>query len=239
MHQTPQVENTSSGWQSLYRTGGVAAFVVVALTLLEVVGFIFYPQPSTVSGWFELYQRNWIVGLLDFWGLEVPMYVMFAVVFLALYVVLREADGGLMAIALAFVLIGVGVFLATNNAFTMLSLSNQHAAATTEAERLAFLAAGQAVLANTAQRAVGGFNVGLFLVSVAGLMTSSVMLRSETFSRTTAYLGILAHALALADYLRQALTSSELVALLLILPGALLLVAWFVMVGRRLRRLGQ
>jgi hypothetical protein len=121
----------------------------------------------------------------------------------------------------------------------MLSLSNRYAAATTEAQRSALQAAGEAVLANTGQRAVGGFNVGLFLVSVAGLIVSATMLRSDAFSRATAYVGIGAYALSLADYVRQVLTSSPIAALLVVLPGALLLVIWFVMVGRRLYHLGR
>jgi len=160
-------------------------------------------------------------------------------VFLALYGALRQAGEGRMAIAMMLVLLGVGIFLATNNPFTMLSLSRQYAAATTEAQKSALLAAGQAVLANTNQRAVGGFNMGLFLVSVAGLLVSWVMLRSRPFGRSTAYIGILANALSLADYLREALTSSTIIALLVILPGALLLVIWFMLVGRRLYQLGR
>jgi hypothetical protein len=212
---------------------------VAALTVGEVIGLAFFPQPATVSDWFMLFQSNPIVGLLDFWGLEVPMYVMFVPVFLALYCALRKAGEGRMAIAMTLVLLGVGIFLATNNPFSMLSLSRQYAAATTDAQKSALLAAGQAVLANTNQRAVGGFNMGLFLVSVAGLLVSWVMLRSRSFGRSTAYVGILANALSLADYLREALTSSAVVALLVILPGALLLVIWFVLVGRRLYQLGR
>ena len=167
------------------------------------------------------------------------MYVMFALVFLALYVALREADQGFMAIALIFSLLGAGIFLATNNPFSMLSLSNQHAAATTDAERTMLLAAGKAVLTNTSQRVVGGFNVGLFLVSVAGLIMSSAMLRSSVFSKATACVGIMAWALSLLDYLRQIVTQSEIIALLVILPHTLLLVVWFVLVGRKLYQLGR
>ncbi len=141
-------------------------------------------------------------------------------VFLALYVALQRVDRGLALIALTLALLGIAVFFATNNPFSMLSLSNQHAAAATDAERTYLLAAGQAILANTNQRAVGGFNMGLFLVSVAGLILSTVMLRSNAFGRPTAVVGILANALSLADYLRQALTSSPIVALLVILPNA-------------------
>jgi len=163
---------------------------------------------------------------------------MFALAYLALYVVLRRANATRMAIAVTFALLGVGIFLATNNPFSMLSLSNQHAAATTDVQRSTLLAAGQALLANTGQRAVGGFNTGLFLVSIAGLIVSLVMLQCSTFSRLTAYAGILAFTLSLADYFRQALTTSPIVALLVILPGALFLAMWYALVGRRLCHLG-
>lgn len=239
MAQVTNTETADSRYKSLYKLGGAAALIVVALTLGETIGYIFYPQPSAVSDWFTLFQSNRIVGLFSFWGLEVPMYAMFALVFLALYVVLRKANPGLVVIALTFALLGVGIFFATNNPFSMLSLSNRYAAATTDAQRSALLAAGEAVLANTGQRGVGGFNVGLFLVSVAGLIASSVMLQSNSFSRSIAYVGILAHVLSLAEYLRQALTQSEIVAFLVILPYALCLVMWYVLVGRRLYQLGR
>lgn len=232
-------ETVEPAFKSLYKLAGVAAFLVAVLTLGEVIGFIFYPQPDTISGWFMLFQSNWAIGLMDFWGLEVPMYIMFTLVFLALYVVLRKVNEGLMLIALTFALLGIGVFFATNNPFTMLSLSNQYATAATDVQRSTLLAAGQAVLANTGQRAVGGFNMGLFLVSVAGLIISSVMLRSDSFSRLTAYAGIVTFVLSLADYLRQALTTSVIITLLVVLPNVLFLVIWFVLVGRRLYQLGH
>jgi len=239
VNQVTNAENANPAYKSLYKLGGVAALIVAVLILSEAIGLAFYPQPSTVSGWFMLFQSNSIIGLLDFWGLEVPMYIMFTIVFLALYVVLRKANEGCMAIALAFTLLGIGIFFATNNPFSMLSLSNQYAAATTDAQRSTFLAAGQAVLTNTNQRAIGGFNMGLFLVSGAGLIVSSVMFQNISFSRLTAYVGILAYALSLADYLREALTSSATVALLVILPNVLFLVIWFILVGRRLYQLGR
>jgi len=239
VNRVADVETADSAYKSLYRLGGAAALVVVLLILGVVIGFTVYPQPSTVSDWFELFQSNKVIGLLDFWGLEVLMYAMFALVFLTLYVMLREADQGRMAIAITFSLLGVGIFLATNNPFTMLSLSDQYAAATTDAQRTTLLAAGQAVLANTSQRVVGGFNVGLFLVSVAGLIVSSVMLQSSAFSRSAAYVGMLAWTLSLVDYLRQIVTQSATIALLVILPNALMLVVWFVLIGRRLYQLGR
>lgn len=164
---------------------------------------------------------------------------MYAMVFLALYVLLRKVNESGMAIAFTSALIGIAIFIATNNPFTMYSLSRQFAAATTDAQRSALLAAGEAILANTNQRIVGGFNIGFFLVSVAGLLISLVMLQAGSFSRLTAYVGILAFGLSLADYLRQIFTSSAIIALILILPSALLIVVWFFLVGRRLLQLGR
>ena len=225
-------------WHVLYKVGGAAAWAAAVLTLSEQIFLVFFPQPSGITRWIQLFQTNRLIGILDFWGLEIPMYAMFALVYLTLCLVLSKANPAITAIALMFALLGIGIFFATNNPFLMVSLSDQYAAAATDAQRSTLLAAGEAVLANTNQRAVGGFNMGLFLVSMAGLMVSIAMLRSSIFSRTTAVIGIAAHTLALADYLRQALTPSVLIALLVIIPNAILLIIWLCMVGRRLYQLG-
>lgn len=232
-------EDVDLNYTGFFRVGGVAALVVALLTAIEVVFFIIYPPPSTVTGWFELFQSSPILGLLDFWGLELFMYAMFILVFLALYMALKRVNQWNMAVALTLVLLGVAIFFATNNPFSMLTLSNKYAAATTDEQRSALLSAGEAVLANTNQRAIGGCNMGLFMVSFGGLIVSVVMLRSTAFPRSTAYIGILAFGLSLADYIRQAITSSVAIALLVILSGALFLVVWFSLLCRRLLQLGR
>ena len=232
-------EPADPAYKGLYKLGGAASIFAAVLILVEVIGLVIYPAPETVSGWFDLFQSNRIIGLMDFWGLEVLMYAMFILIFPALYFAVRKIHEGRMAIAMALALLGIGIFFATNNPFSMLSLSDQYAAAATDAERSSFLSAGQAILSNTGQRAVGGFNTGLFLVSVAGLIISTVMLRSNSFGKTTALFGILANALSLADYLRQALTQSVIATLLVVLPYSLCLILWLILAGRGLIRMGR
>ena len=65
------------------------------------------------------------------------------------------------------------------------------------------------------------------------------MLQHHVFSRSSAYIGILAFALSLADYLRQTLTQSLIIALPVILLGALFLMIWFVLIGLKLFQLGD
>ncbi len=219
MNQVIDSETADSRWKGLYRIGGAAALVVAMLLPIEIIVFIAYPLPSTVIGYFTLFQSNRLIGLLDLYLLEIPVYALFVPMFLALYAALRRANESYMALATTLAIIGIAVFLATNNPFSMLSLSDQYAAATTDAQRSLFLAAGQAMLANTNQRAVEGFNMGLLLVSVAGLIVSAVMLRSNIFSKVTAYMGIFANAVSLAEYFRLVFVP-EAVLLLLFLALA-------------------
>lgn len=236
-HISLQPEDPSRA--ALLRAGGLASLLVALVTVIEVVLFTLFPPPETVAAWFGLFLDSPLLGLLSFWGLEILMYAMFILVFLALYAVLAGVSRSGMSVALVLSLLGSGIFFATNNPFTMLTLARKFAAASTGIEQSALLAAGETVLALTNQRAIGGFNIAIFLVSIAGLVAALIMRRSPAFNRWAAYLGILAFSFSLADYLRQALTSSILITLLVVLPGALLLVAWFTLVGLRLLQLAR
>jgi hypothetical protein len=81
--------------------------------------------------------------------------------------------------------LGLAVYLASNRAFSMLSLSGQYANATTDAQRSLLITVGQAMLAEGQARA------GILLIGFAFLVISAVMLRGKVFSKVTAYAGIL------------------------------------------------
>lgn len=231
-------ETAGSRWKSLYKVGAAAALLAAVVLSIEVIIFAIWPQPGTVTGYFTLFQSNRIIGLLDLYLLEIVAYILFVPIFLAIYVALRRTNESYMMLAIILAITGIAVFLATNNPFSMLSLSNQYAAATTDAQRNILLAAGQAILANTNQRAVEGFNIGFLLLSLAGLIVSTVMLRSNVFSRVTAYVGVLTFVFSLADYFRIIFLPSILLLLLVLaIASALLIVVWFVLIARRLFQL--
>jgi len=93
-----------------------------------------------------------------------------------------------MAIALALGLVEAVALILARPALEMLYLSEQYAAATTDAQRATFLAAGEAVWATFHGTA---FHVGYNIFSIYFLIVSLVMLRSNIFGRVTAYLGLL------------------------------------------------
>jgi hypothetical protein len=238
-------------WRALYKIGGAAALVAVVFfrrnfgtEMVAFRGFGVYDvpvaHPSTARGWFSLLQDNAFVGLLLFDVKDLVNYALVGLIFLALYAALHRASRSAMAIATACGLVGIAVYLASNHAFAMLSLSERYAAATTETQRAMFLAAGEALLAiyNPGSIYQGtGYYVGYFLVLLAGLIISVIMLRSRVFNKTTAYVGIVANALALTHFVVLAFVPS-----LVAIPTAVsapFRVLWMVLTALGLFRLGR
>jgi hypothetical protein len=170
---------------------------------------------------------------------DIVNYALVGLIFLALYVALKRASESFMAIGTTFGFVGIAVYFATNQAFSMLFLSNQYAAAATDVERSIFLAAGQTVLAihNNASYQGTGIYMSFLLVSIAGLIISTVMLRSNIFSKVAAYLGILANVFGLGYYIT--LVFAPTIVFLPLSASAPLLLMWYVLIARRLFQLGS
>jgi len=82
---------------------------------------------------------------------------------------------------LAFV--GIAANFATSKLFSLLTLSDLYAAATTTAQKSQFLAVGQATLAVGALGGIGGSVEGGIPLAIAGLIISVIMLRSNILGR--------------------------------------------------------
>jgi hypothetical protein len=228
-------ETAHSEWRSLYRVGGTAALTIVAIALVQMIAFILWPPPgfesdlSTVTGYFTLLQNNRLLGLLHLDLLLMVDYVLLILMFLSLYIVLRQVSQSFMAIAMALVFVGIATYFPSNIAFSMLSLSDQYAATTTDAQRTMLLASGQALLTSLQSST---FYVSYILMSAAGLIISAVMLRSSSiFSKLTAYVGILESVLGLGLFVP---TIGLLLSLLSLIPTMM----WYILIARRLFRLG-
>jgi hypothetical protein len=248
--QAADPEIVDPGWKSLYKIGAVAALVAVVffrrnfgteLVAFRGFGIFDVPEvhPQAAIEWFTLLQEDRLLGLCLFNLVDLVNYALVGLLFLAVYGALRRVDKGAMALATTFGFVGIGVYFASNQAFAMLSLSDRYAAATTEAQRSTFLAAGEALLAIDNPGAIysgTGIYAALFLVLLAGLVTSIVMLRSGVFNTATAYVGILANGFGLAYFVALVLTPAMCAVPMVI--SAPFRVTWYVMIALRLFRLG-
>lgn len=241
-------------WNRLHKVGGVAAWIAVLLfrrwlgvefLLLRAIGIIHLgPRaiPSSVIDWFTLLHTNRLVGLTLLNVFDIVNYLLVGLIFLALYAALRQVNRSYMMLATALTLVGIAVYLASNQAFSMLTLSDQYAVATTDAQRSMLLAAGQALLAIHDPNVLGPGAVGFFLVTVAGLIISAVMLRSEVFGKITAYVGILANAFGLGYPIGVAIAPKTFVIPIVatsLSVSACFLIIWYVGIARRLSQLAR
>jgi len=96
-----------------------------------------------------------------------------------------------------------------------------------------FLAAQQATLINTNQRADGGFDMGFLILPIAGVVISIAMLKSKAISRVIAYVGVPTFTISLVDYIRVVfMPSVSLLLTIIAIASGLLLLVWLVLILR-------
>jgi hypothetical protein len=250
MSQTISDQVTENGhgegnWGSIYKLGGAAALGAVLVMLAEI-GITFLPGggmsagAETVLDWFALFQSNWFLGLRNLGLLNIMATALGIPVYLALYGTHRRGgQSAYAALAAIIYFIGVGVFMATNRAFPMLALSDQYAAATSEAQRATIAAAAQAMLSVGQSHTPGTF-LGFLFSEISGILISTVMLRSRVFSKAAAYAGIVGFGFLLVfDICASFAPGLAKVTPLFVMIGALLSLTWYVLVSLRLFGLGR
>ena len=118
-------------WKGLYLVGTTAALLVGVCFVIDDIGVIATClPPTTVIGWFTFLQHDRLHGVFDLLLLDMVAVALYVPVYLALYVALRRASRSAMALATILAFIGIGIYLASNTAYWMVSLSDQYAAAT-------------------------------------------------------------------------------------------------------------
>ncbi len=236
--------------KDLYWVGGVAALIAAVIFRrnigAEVSLFGHYASPQTVIDWFQLLQTHPFVGLAYLNLFDVVNYGLLGLMFLALYWVLKPVNKGFVILAAVLGLTGMTVSFSSNSALSMLSLSKQYFAATTPAQQATFLAAGQAMLAISNQSGAIAQSTGMFtsfvFMALAGLFASLAMLRSSSFSRLCASLGISASILDLIYCFAVVIAPPDIAPLVGLgtLPLAgLLLMIWHFWIGWKLIRLAR
>lgn len=220
-----------SDWKTIHMIGGICSLLMVAIILGQFIVFLSAPPPleGTAGDWFALFQQNKFMGLLAFELLMVVYVILSIPLALALFVALRKTDQSFALIYLALALVGTICFIVARPAFEMLAISQQYVAATTEAQKFMFLAAGETLVAVFHGTA---FQVSYILGSVHGLILSMIMLRSNVFSKATAYARIASSVLDFGIFVPT-------IGFYLSIFSVLCLLIWNILVALRLLKLGR
>ncbi len=241
--KTPDLNQNESQWKSVYILGSLAAI----LSLIAVIADIFIGSamggnlsalPQTAVERFAQFQQSPWLGLYNLDLLNTVNQLISIPVYFALYATLRKVNKPFALLGLIVFLLGTTIFTANNTALPMLELSRKYAVAD-EPQKTLLAAAGEAMLARGEHGGLGVF-FGFLLPTLSALVMSLVMLQGQVFSKANAYVGILGNLLMLVYIVLVTFAPSvKEIALMVAMPGGLLLVAWMVMLTIRLFRLAR
>jgi hypothetical protein len=227
LDQVPDAETADSRWRGLYKIGGVAALISVVIIPITIVAyFVWPPFPDDIL---VVIQEDRLAGLMSLDFLYLLSNFFAIPLFLVLYVTLKRVSESFSAIALALGFVGLLSLVPSRPILEMFAISDQYAAATTDAQRAIYLAAGEAVLALFHGTA---FNVHYLLGSASLLISSFLMLRSDIFGKRTAYVGIVTNIVVFGLYVPKI----GIYVSLLSVVGYLI---WYILIARKLLQLGR
>jgi len=204
--------------------------------MLQAMGTIHLDVPteaSSPSSWFAFIHSHRAVGLLLLNAFDLVNYVLVALAYFGIYSVLRQARRESMQLAIGLMVLGLSAHLASNQAFNLISLSDQYSSATDPNARSLILSAGQTALGLNDPTT---FGTGLFwsyiALYLAGLLISLAMLQTRLFGKWTASFGIAANMFGLGYFFTSAFAPS--LSVIPAIGSAPCNLVWYVLSGLRL-----
>ncbi len=225
-----------------YKAVGLVALLIVLAGLTDAITSMGVEVQDNrnipMVDWFTLFQTNGFeafsrLGVINITtiSLSIPIYLAFNLAF-------RKEHTALVALASIVFFIGAAVYLSSNTVFALFAVSQQYATASA-AQKPLLEAAGQALLAQGADLTPGTF-VGLFLIQIAGLLIASVMLRGTVFGKWTGRAGLAGSGLMSVFFILTAFFPAQYdIAMMVAAPGALILIAYQIMLARKFFQLGR
>jgi hypothetical protein len=201
LNQVAANEAADPRWKDLFRIGGIVAIVMNILILVVAVAIIIWPiLPGSASteDIFAKIEGDWLGGFMALDSMLLVTNIVGVLLFLALYVALKQVNESYALIALVISLFAVVLVVPARPVSELFQLSEAHAMATTEAVRSQYLAAGETLLSYFSGTA---WALNTFLGGFSLLISSLLMLRSTFFSNSTAYVGIVTNLAVCAFFL--------------------------------------
>ena len=142
---------TLAGARRLYVVAGLSAFLAMLANVVDIVlgfgGEMVTYGAKPAAEWFDVFQRSPFEGLYALGIVNIVYMLSMLPVFVAMLVVHRHTHPVSAGFALLLSVLATGIYISSNAAVPMLELAQQHAVATTDAQRWALVGAGAAVLA--------------------------------------------------------------------------------------------
>lgn len=173
-------------FRPLYRIAQYFALAMIVIILIQILVYVISPPPSTIKGFFELYQQNPFLGLLSLDFLYLINNGILVIVYLALFLLLYREKPVTALLAFILGLIGIACYYPSNPAFEMLTLSNQYFQVLPE-QQIIYLAAGESVMSRYTGTA---FNTYYVLSTICLLLFAYAIMKSPVFKKSVGMWGL-------------------------------------------------
>jgi hypothetical protein len=226
------IKTQKSHWKEIYTITAIAAILSEIVLMIGIATVFIYPYaPGNISteSIFLLLQNDKLGGLISLDFHLVLGNLLGILLFLALYVSLKQVNNSYALIALVLGLIADVLIIPARPISELFSLSGLYATASTEVAKSQYLAAGEVLLS---QFNGTGWFMNTFLGGFSLLISSLLMLRSSVFSKPTAYVGIITNAAVCLFFI----PGIGMLFLFLSLPGYMI---WYFQLTRRFLKLAQ
>lgn len=192
-------------YSEVYRIGGVSALLqLVVIALFAVLTAVFGVRPDSTREALELFNSAPLQAFLTGDLFLLVLISLYLGTFPAIYAALKRQAPTAALLALSATLIAVLLGYTNESTFALWHLSKQYAVSG-EAERQAVIAAGEAVIASGWWHSTNSYISG-FLLQGSGVVISVLMLRSKSFTKWTAWAGLIANGLDLLQHLLEPFT---------------------------------
>ena len=228
-------------FRSSYRVAGVLALLIVLAGLTDAATSMGVEAQANntiqISTWFTLFQtdpfeafsRLGVINMLTL-SLSIPIYLAFNQAF-------RKERPLLTGFASLLFFVGTAVYLSSNTVFALFSVSQQYSAATA-AQKLVLEAAGHSLLQQGADLSSGTV-LGLLMTQMAGVFITGAMAGGKVFGKWIGWAGLMGYGIMTVFFILTAfLTNQYGMAMMVAAPGALIMIAYQIMLAMKFFQLG-
>lgn len=207
-----------SQWNTLYKIAGVFSLLSVATIVLSIVTFFIWPPfPEQIL---DLLYNNKLAGLISLDILYLLAVICTLPLVLALYTSLMDVNKSLAFISLITGILGIFCLIFARPISEMFYLSHYYHSASSEMEKTAIMVTSKVL---TEQFKGTSYYFHLFFGDVSFLISSFLMIKSQLFSKTTAWIGIFTNILAFGMFIPEIGPFIGLVFLLGFIPWIILI----------------
>jgi hypothetical protein len=176
-------------WKGVYRAGGICMFVTGLLFIIgAVLSILLGPAPIGGEPYLRELAAHALLAQMNFGLFALTDFLLLPVV-MALYLALKQINKNAMLVAAGLIALFIVLDLAITelNALTLVTLTQHYAAATSDTQRSAYVAAADYALATLPLATFYSY-----VVSSVGFLIISIVMLKGVFSKLTAYVGIVA-----------------------------------------------